>query len=295
MPLVPLGHRTAEHFEGGLLHTTIASSATRSFFAAAVASALIGAIGAAPAQAANSFDRPEGWVSSNESFEDFAPHDDAKLGTFSGGGLQSYSLQRYQVSTQSGHVTIRGQRSRYMVGLARNQWGFDAAHIDGRTTSTWFWGHVNGSSDNPVNKCVWLQAELLNRASTPPQRDCSSVQDLAPTGYMSSFNGNVDGVNCFTRDGRRTCDGTDVRIDPARCPNGVAAYTNVQPWSSNAARSAVAYRIPAGAYVKWRYITKDGRHTAVRYAGSRPFAQDWAFIDTGCISNYRGQYPPSSA
>lgn len=170
-----------------------------------------------------------------------------------------------------------------MIGLGRNAWGMDIAR--NRSSATWAWGYLTGGATNPVNKCLYAEFAYLNPAGSP-SRDCSTTGDLAPAGYMVAFNGNRDGYNCTTTNGERKCDGTNVTIDPAKCPYGAPVYPNVQPWTASAARAEPDYIVPPGATVKWRYITKDWRHTMMRYTGSKPYAQDWGFIDAGCISNY---------
>jgi hypothetical protein len=226
-------------------------------------------------------------ASSQKKFEEVAPHDDGTLmGGSPSGDLGTLNLERFQISTQSGYITLRGEQSRYVVGLGRNEWGIDIAR--NRSTSSWAWGYLTGANDNPVQKCLYAEFAYLNRAATGATRDCSTTGDLPPSGYMALFNGNRDGVNC-KRDpvtNVRTCDGSNVTIDGVRCPGGANVYPNVQPWTDNAARAVSAYTIPAGATVKWRYVTKDWRHTMMRYEGPKPFAQDWGFIDGNCISNY---------
>lgn len=224
---------------------------------------------------------------SQKKFEEYAPHDDGTLlgGASSSGDLTTMNLERWQIATGSGYVTLRGERGRYVVGLGRNAWGMDVAR--NRSTAKWAWGYLTGGATNPVNKCLYAEFAYLDRAATGATRDCSTTGDLPPAGYMAAFNGNRDGVNCFYNDaGERKCDGTKIVIDRAKCPSGAPVYPNVQPWTANASRAAADYTIPPDSIVKWRYITKDYRHTMMRYEGAKPYAQDWGFIDAGCISNY---------
>jgi hypothetical protein len=230
---------------------------------------------------------------SHRKFEEVAPADDGQLSTTTSSTFSTSALsgnfERQQISTSSGYITLRGEQREFVVGLGRNSWGIDIAR--NRSSTQWAWGYVTGGATNPVNKCLYAEFAYLKAASTSPTKDCSGTNDLMPLSYMVAWNGNRNGVNCFPNEETpdpddRKCDGTNVTIDPAKCPAGAPVYPNVQPWTPNAARAAADYTIPAGATVKWRYITQDWRHTMMRYLGAKPYAQDWGFIDATCISNY---------
>lgn len=232
-------------------------------------------------------------------WQEYAPHDDGALVTYPTGGsdagvANATSITRYWIETGSGWITARGQHGRYAVGLLRNGWGFDVANTRGN--DVWKWGFAGQDSESSVARCVWAQFNFLKRPSNTAFFDCNEVGNLIPPDYMAFFNGNRYGVNCGTRsDGSEFCDGTPVSVDPARCPYGAPAYTNVKPWQPNAAPSTVAYSIPVNATVRWRYVSKDWRYTMMRYEGPKPFAQDWAFIPSYCISNYGYYEWPATA
>lgn len=234
-------------------------------------------------------------------------------GDSSGSLTQSFATlaatTRYQISTQSNYVVHRGNPGGMATGLARNGWGVDVA--TSRNYEGWRFGYITGGTNvvgSPsqgfypgptVERCLWVEFDRLASASTSPVKDCTNTPGLNEADYLFVFNGNRNGINCFTDPvtSKYYCDGTPVQIDPAKCPGGAPVMGNVQPWHPlRKLWGDYLYTIPAGTWIRWRYITKDLQFTMIRNPNT-PVIQDWGFIPSTCISQYgytAGPRPPGT-
>lgn len=200
------------------------------------------------------------------------------------------SLARYQVDTTD-WATARGDKSSFSVALVHDNWGMDVSFNHPNVDANWYFGYFEGSTSTPIKRCLWLGTASLDPAGNAPTHDCTNTSDLAPKDFMILWNGNYEtahnGVpaNC-TPD--HQCDGTDVRLNLANCPNGVPVFSNMQPWQgANGTVGDYLYTIPStpSTTIKWRYVTKDYRAVMMRYTGSRNgVAQDWGFVPTQCVA-----------
>lgn len=209
--------------------------------------------------------------------------------------------QRYQISTTATYVNMRGVKNGITAGEGRNLWGFDVSPDHPDTDGNWYFGWLAGSSTTGrVDHCLWSGTASLNPTNGTPTGNCGGVADMHQPDYVGTWNGNVTSgpnQNCFpdpSNPNAYKCDGTPITVDPSKCPYGMDVYANVQPWKQAAIgssdyRGEKVFTVPAGATVKWRYVTKDYRHVMLDYQGSRPIGQNWGFGWGECF-NFNGYY-----
>lgn len=173
----------------------------------------------------------------------------------------------------------------YVIGNARtyklnvsSAWTVDVQGHDNGLDFGYIWGNYNG--------CGWVYASNLTGSQGTVANGCMGTTYVISTSSFSNGEFNCSPGTCS--------DGSNAHINYnhtncAATGEAGKVYANVRPWLVPAQKHDYYGQLPHGAYVKWRYVTRDGNWVMVRdpYVTSRGFtstASDWYFVRRQCLN-----------
>lgn len=184
----------------------------------------------------------------------------------SGAGPTVPSRHHYQIGTEKGWVTVRNNVHQFFIGSGHGYnsnpgWTFDSSRADPNGKGEF--GYIYGQ----YKYCGWLNTNASDPADHGTYQPHCGGADHIPVKRIAGL------INCDQCNG-----GTYLQITKY-----VTAYRNLRPFSPNHDPENPAETYGPGQFVKWRYVTPDGKWVAIN-DGNIPSGSNWAFVPRSAFS-----------
>lgn len=178
-------------------------------------------------------------------------------------------------------ATISYAPNSFVIGNAYRGWTIDvqgepqfSSGPGNPSGASYRWGFVYGAG---FDRCAWIDDGELGPATTHDAARCGARQEIDTPYFLATYTNGMH--NDLAGDGSPTH--MHWAGDGCADRNG---YGNVMPWRVPATPTNSLGTIEDGRFLRWRYVSRDGRWVLVRDPAPTKGDPNWFFVHRGCVS-----------